>query len=56
MTKFYVTCRAVGGNFSIGKRDLAPTSRPHFNPNGRHRGADFDRLSRFVFFSASASF
>ena len=54
MAKFYVTCRAVGGNFSIGKRDLAPTIRPHFNPHGR--GADFDRLSRFVFFSASASF
>jgi hypothetical protein len=52
MTKFDVTCRAVGGNFSTGKRDLAPTSRPHFNPHGRHPG---DRLSRFVFFLASAS-
>ena len=52
MTKFYATCRAVGGNFSIGKRDLASTSRPHFNPHGRHSG---DRLSRFVFFCASAS-
>jgi hypothetical protein len=53
MTKFHVTCRAVGGYFSIGKRDLTPTSRPH----NRHLGTDFDRLSRFVFFSAaSASF
>jgi hypothetical protein len=53
MTKFDVTCRAVGGTFPTGKRDLAPTSRPQFNAHGRHWG---DRLSRFVFFSASASF